>query len=229
MKGIRRHFGDTSQHWNTEYKAAQAIFKGPSSIAVRQGIRAGHDLLYSRAAENGYGIVEGKQDVLSILHSGGASRPNQHQSERQEALYHRVKPAVYTYVVATHDDSFRFSETGAAFFVDFASKHALHSKCAESVWFSGEFHPRPKGGWENFSDDKTDEDVEWELVIDNNSGTYAPDKTMLPTLQKMLESNFPGLTVIALDRENEVCLYPFRGPGLIDLTTGAQAERCSVP
>jgi hypothetical protein len=207
LKGIRHYFGDTTQHWNRDYKAAQSIFKGPSAVAVRQGIKAGHDLLYSRAAENGYGVIEGKQDVMSILHSGGASRPNQHQTEHQVALSHRVKPAVYTYVVALYDNSLRFSETGAAFFVDFASKHALHSKCAESVWFSGEFHPRPKGGWENFSDDSRDEDVEWELVIDNNSGTYAPDKTVLPTLQKMLEFNFPDLTIIALDRENEVCPY----------------------
>lgn len=42
----------------------------------------------------------------------------------------------------------------------------------------------------------------WELVIDNNSGTYAPDKTLLPTLQALLEYNFPGFTIIALDRED---------------------------
>lgn len=32
---------------------------------------------------------------------------------------------VYTYVIG-EDETFRFSETGASFFVDFASKHALH-------------------------------------------------------------------------------------------------------
>ncbi|KIM31665.1 hypothetical protein M408DRAFT_327138 [Serendipita vermifera MAFF 305830] len=203
LKGVKRHFGDVSQHWNRDYKSAQTIFKGPSSIAVRQGIKAAHDILYSRTTENGYGIIEGKADILSILHGGGASRPNQHQSEHQVALSHRVKPAIYTYAISMDDNSLRFSETGAAFFVDFASKHALHAKCATSVWYSGEFHPRPKGGWENFSDDKRDEDVDWELLIDNNSGTYAPDKAMLPTLQKMLEYNFPGFNILALDREDE--------------------------
>jgi hypothetical protein len=47
----------------------------------------------------------------------------------------RIKPAVYTYII--DEDTFRFSETGAAFFVDFASKHALHSSCAETVRYAG--------------------------------------------------------------------------------------------
>jgi hypothetical protein len=204
LKGVKRHFGETTQHWNSNYKAAQTIFQGPSSIAVRKGIRTAHDILYSRSTANGFGVIESDADILSVLHSGGASRPNQHQSDHQVALFHRIKPAIYTYVIATDDDSFRFSETGAAFFVDFASKHALHSKCARSVWYSGEFHPRPKGGWDKFSDEKNDGDVEWELLIDNNSGTYAPNKELLPTLQKLMESNFPGFTIMALDREDEV-------------------------
>lgn len=203
LKDIHRVFGDTQQHWNTKYKAAQTIFQGPSSLPVRQGIRAAHDILYSRAAANGFGVIESPGDILSILHSGGASRPNQHQTEQQVALSHRIKPAIYTYVLAMDDNSLRFSETGAAFFVDFASKHALHSKCARQVWYSGEFHPRPEGGWDKFSDDKGDLDVNWELVIDNNSGTYAPDKELLPKLKELLERNFPGFNILALDREDE--------------------------
>jgi hypothetical protein len=41
------------------------------------------------------------------------------------------------------------------------------------------------------------------LVIDNDSGTYAPPKEDLPQLKALMESNFPGLSVEALDRENE--------------------------
>ncbi|KAI9069421.1 hypothetical protein FKP32DRAFT_1586810 [Trametes sanguinea] len=115
---------------------------------------------------------------------------------------HRVKPAVYTYIIAVEDDSFRFSETGAAFFVDFASKHALHANCAPAVRYSGEFHPRPEGGWENFADDVPDDSVRWELVIDNNSGTYSPDPMMLPDLKELLQYNFPGFTIHALDRND---------------------------
>jgi len=115
---------------------------------------------------------------------------------------HRVKPAVYTYIIAVEDQSFRFSETGAAFFVDFVSKHALHSSCAETVRYSGEFHPRPEGGWENFSDETSDEEVKWELVIDNNSGTYSPDKAALPLVKELLVTNFPGFKIFALDHED---------------------------
>jgi hypothetical protein len=78
----------------------------------------------------------------------------------------------------------------------------LHSNCAECVRYSGEFHPRPKGGWESFSEDKSDDEVDWELVIDNNSGTYAPDKALLPQLKDLLEYNFPGFNIYALDRED---------------------------
>lgn len=125
--------------------------------------------------------------------------------ERWQQFAHRVKPAVYTYIISTEDDSLRFSETGAAFFVDFASKHALHANCAEAVYYSGEFHPRPVGGWDHFIDTIPDDQVGWELVIDNNSGTYSPDKAMLPQLQKLLEYNFGayGVGIVALDREDE--------------------------
>ncbi|CAN8105732.1 unnamed protein product [Discula destructiva] len=114
----------------------------------------------------------------------------------------RIKPAVYTYVIAVPDSSLRFSETGAAFLVDFASKHALHANCAEAVRYSGEFHPRPVGGWQGFSDDLADDDVEWELVVDNNSGTYSPNKDDLVRTQMVFEYNLPGIAVRALDRED---------------------------
>lgn len=131
----------------------------------------------------------------------------------------RIKPAVYTYVISALDSTFRFSETGAAFFVDFASKHALHANCAISVVYSGEFHPRPRirsscptaangdeneisSGWDAFHDDLSDDEVDWELVIDNNSGTYSPSSSLLPTLKALLEFNFPGLNVVAYDHSN---------------------------
>ncbi|CAK5279289.1 unnamed protein product [Mycena citricolor] len=186
IRGIRLFFGDTVQQWNHGYKAAQAIFNpGPSSLAVRSGIIAGHRLLYARATTNQFGTIESAADVLGVLHSDG-----------------RVKPAVYTYIISAEDESLRFSETGAAFFVDFASKHALHANCHPCVRYSGEFHPRPAGGWKAFSDAQADGDVAWEIVVDNNSGTYSPDKTLLPQLKALLEYNFPGLTVHALDRED---------------------------
>lgn len=189
LRGIRLFFDDTVQPWNQNYKAAQTIFQGPTSIAVRSTIQAGHRMLYARSTTNGFGVIQDIKDVMTLLHGG---RPG-------DKLAHRVKPAVYTYIIAIDDDSFRFSETGAAFFVDFASKHALHANCARAVRYSGEFHPRPEGGWENFDDATPDEQIRWELVIDNNSGTYSPDPMMLPTLKGLLEYNFPGFTIHAWD------------------------------
>lgn len=148
-------------------------------------------MLYARTSHNGFGIINQPSDFLGLLKS----------SEKQVA--NRIKPAVYTYIISSEDDSFRFSETGAAFFVDFASKHALHANCCEKVRYSGEFFPRPEGGWENFSNDISDDDVKWELVIDNNSGTYSPDKEMLPFLRALLEYNFADLTIYALHHEDE--------------------------
>ncbi|TDL18925.1 C2-domain-containing protein [Rickenella mellea] len=190
IKGVPLFFGDHVQPWNRNYKAAQSIFQGPSSMAVRAGIQAGHRMLYARSTTNGFGIIDRPEDVHKLLRGG----PH---------MNHRVKPAVYTYIIAVQDDTFRFSETGAAFFVDFASKHALHSNCAESVRYSGEFHPRPQGGWDKFSEDTPDDKVNWELVIDNNSGTYSPDKELLPQVKACLEYNFPGFTIHALDFHDE--------------------------
>jgi hypothetical protein len=186
IRGIQLFFGDTVQPWNHGYKAAQSIFNpGASALAVRSGIMAGHRLLYARTTTNKFGVIESSADVLNLLHGGG-----------------RVKPAVYTYIISAEDDSLRFSETGAAFFVDFASKHALHANCHPCVRYSGEFHPRPHGGWAAFSDTTPDADVKWELVVDNNSGTYSPDKKLLPQLKALLEYNFAGVGVFALDRED---------------------------
>ncbi|KAL0070391.1 hypothetical protein AAF712_002222 [Marasmius tenuissimus] len=214
IAGVRIHFQDHYQPWNRNYKAAQSIFQGPASIAVRGPIQAGHRLLYARSTYNGFGIVETREDLMQVLRTELTRIDWQEtkltNEERRLArssspgpFAKRIKPAVYTYIISGEDESFRFSETGAAFFVDFASKHALHANCAETVRYSGEFHPRPKGGWDAFSDNTADEDTEWELVFDNNSGTYAPDKALLPALKALFEQNFPGFNIFALDRDDE--------------------------
>ncbi|KAE9404834.1 hypothetical protein BT96DRAFT_916518 [Gymnopus androsaceus JB14] len=229
--GVPIYFKDVYQHWNVNYKAAQSIFgPGATSLAIRTGVQAGHRMLYARSSSNGFGIIESAADVLKLFHGGdlnpkGIVGSDKEYISRQDQspegqpgtaaptvhspFAHRVKPAVYTYIISAEDDSLRFSETGAAFFVDFASKHALHANCCERVRYSGEFHPRPKSkdgswvGWQDFKDSMPDADVDWEVLIDNNSGTYSPDKGMLPTLQALLEHNFPGFGVRALDREDE--------------------------
>ncbi|KAF8553781.1 hypothetical protein OG21DRAFT_1198612 [Imleria badia] len=198
IKGVPRIFGDEVQHWSRNYKAAQAIFQGPTSIALRSGIQAGHHLLYARSVSNAFGVIKSAEDVYALF------RGNMHRSsiDGTVSYAHRIKPAVYTYIISTDDDTLRFSETGAAFFVDFASKHALHSNCAKAVRYGGEFHPRPVGGWARFSDAIKDSEVEWEIVIDNDSGTYSPDPGLLPKVKEIVEVNFTGFRVVALRHDD---------------------------
>lgn len=211
IKGVGMFFGDIVQGWNRDYAAAQRIFgPGPESLAVRSAIKSGHAMLYARSTCNGFGVIDTKRDVMNLFEGSlrghpaplQPANPDDQQGGAPPKPPQRIKPAVYTYVVAVQDSSLRFSETGAAFLVDFASKHALHSNCAEAVRYSGEFHPRPVGGWQNFSDDIPDDLIEWELVVDNNSGTYSPNKDDLVRVQMVLEYNLPGITVRTLDRED---------------------------
>ncbi|KAF1773489.1 C2 domain [Phytophthora cactorum] len=90
--------------------------------------------------------------------------------------------------VRYHPTGWYFSETGAAFFKDILSKHMLHSGAQFNVKYAGEFHVE-KGS-----------PGEFKLFIDNNSGTYAPPKEELPQLKALLETNFPGISIEALDR-----------------------------
>jgi len=201
LKGIEMFFQDHHQHWNVNYKAAQSIFQGPLSIGIRTTIQVAHRMLYARTTTNASGIITSADDFWSLFRAGDEIPKSPSRQAHGEGEG-RIKPAVYTYIIG-EDGIFRFSETGAAFFEDFASKHALHSCCAETVRYSGEFHPRPvypdSSGWSSFTDDTPDHAVSWQLVIDNNSGTYSPASTLLSALQGLLMYNFPGLDVKVMD------------------------------
>lgn len=45
--------------------------------------------------------------------------------------------------------------------------------------------------------------ADYQLVIDNDSGTYRPDKSELPLLQAFLAANLPGIDVVAMDWPDE--------------------------
>jgi len=89
------------------------------------------------------------------------------------------------------NDGLYFAETGAEFFKDFTSKHAMHANASFKVRYAGEFiiSKKEEGGYK--------------LVIDNNSGTYSPGGDGLGMLKKVLEVNFEGLEVEALDYQDE--------------------------
>ncbi|KAI1261797.1 hypothetical protein F5Y18DRAFT_192557 [Xylariaceae sp. FL1019] len=124
---------------------------------------------------------------------------------------------LFTYII-TLDGLMRFTETGKEFGIDLLSKHTMHSDAQMYIACSGEFLIRrlkkPKASKDAAPDVPThpDQDIKggpphdsppakpeyYQLVIDNDSGTYRPDKSVLPDLQEFLERNFPGLGVVAL-------------------------------
>ena len=128
---------------------------------------------------------------------------------------------IFTYVL-TLDALFRFTETGNEFGVDLLSKHTMHSDVAIYIAFSGEFFirrlkhkhhpPPPKPADESEQmhppndidsgppdDDPPKDPSYYELVIDNDSGTYRPHAKLLPVLATYLSQCLPGLHIKTLD------------------------------
>lgn len=129
---------------------------------------------------------------------------------------------LFTYVLSL-DGLLRFTETGREFGIDLLSKHTMHSDVARYIACSGEFfirrlaHPDGSSDAEPGEPTHPDQDLPggpphdppppdprlYQLVIDNDSGTYRPDKSVLPDLREFLQRNFPGLGVVAMDCGDE--------------------------
>jgi len=131
---------------------------------------------------------------------------------------------IFTYVL-TLDAQWRFTETGKEFGIDMLSKHTMHSDVSIYIAFSGEFFirrlkyrdrpppPDPVEGdsqqsspdheanlMEEFSEaEPTKDPARYQLVIDNDSGTYRPNAKVLPILARFLADNLPGLHIMTLD------------------------------
>ncbi|GKT40634.1 uncharacterized protein ColSpa_00815 [Colletotrichum spaethianum] len=129
---------------------------------------------------------------------------------------------IFTYVL-TLDGVFRFTETGKEFSIDMLSKHTMHSDVETYIACSGEFFIRrlekPDASDDPEPNEKTHPSEElsggppnghpphnpsyYQLFIDNDSGTYRPDKSVLPKLKEFLQANFPGLGIVAMHCEDE--------------------------
>ena len=127
---------------------------------------------------------------------------------------------VYTYVI-TLDGQWRFTETGKEFGIDLLSKHTMHSNVNIYIAFSGEFfvrrlrnpkdHPdsdNPDNQATHLADptgsgapdhDPPRDPAAYELFIDNDSGTYRPQASLLPILKSFMQKNLPGLKIVTLD------------------------------
>lgn len=124
---------------------------------------------------------------------------------------------VFTYVL-TLDARWRFTETGKEFGIDLLSKHTMHSDVNIYIAFSGEFFVRRLARPDRSPDDPEQvthppdvvdggppegkpprDPARYELVIDNDSGTYRPRGELLPKLKAFMEANLVGLKVVTLD------------------------------
>jgi hypothetical protein len=161
--------------WNKNYPTIQKIFSPdhPESPVLRKAIAAEHAVIYGHGATTEYGQLKEPADFFKLVHYG----------QRLD------KQVLFTYAITP--TGWYFSETGAAFFKDMLSKHMLHSGAAFAVKYAGEFHIEKN----HFG--------KYKLIIDNNSGTYAPPKADLPKLEAIFENNFPGISVEAKDRDDE--------------------------
>jgi hypothetical protein len=130
---------------------------------------------------------------------------------------------IFTYVI-TLDAEWRFTETGDEFAVDLLSKHSLHSDVSKYIAYSGEFfvrkrhshheHHKAHGNDANHHDGEAAHGADvitspngeskhtdhhpshYELIIDNDSGTYRPKEELLPKLKSFLESNLHGIGAV---------------------------------
>ena len=126
---------------------------------------------------------------------------------------------IFTYII-TLDSLWRFTETGKEFGVDLLSKHTMHSDVSIYIAFSGEFFIRRlKTPWKGPQEQETHPPAEirggppkddpphdpsyYHLVIDNDSGTYRPNKDLLPLLKAFLQHNLPGLKISTLDCQGD--------------------------
>ncbi|EFE43799.1 hypothetical protein TRV_01373 [Trichophyton verrucosum HKI 0517] len=127
---------------------------------------------------------------------------------------------IFTYVI-TLDGQWRFTETGKEFGIDLLSKHTMHSDVSIYIAYSGEFFVRKISGDKSSSHDhhrhrrSTSAETEasesehepstdpahYELIIDNDSGTYRPNGRLLHLLQEFLTHNLPGLKISTLDSQ----------------------------
>ena len=126
---------------------------------------------------------------------------------------------IFTYVL-TLDGQLRFTETGKQFGIDLLSKHTMHSDVSIYIAFSGEFFVRRlKSPWQDPSEteehppeefsggppnsDPPNDPSYYHLWVDNDSGTYRPNKDLLPLLKDFLQRSLPGLKVSTLDCQGD--------------------------
>lgn len=122
---------------------------------------------------------------------------------------------IFTYILSL-DGLWRFTETGKEFGIDLLSKHTMHSDVSIYIAYSGEFfvrrlknprkapdeqptHPPDEIDGDAPKSEPPKDPAYYQLVIDNDSGTYRPNKDLLPQLKDFLHRSLPDLKISTLD------------------------------
>ncbi len=159
-----------------------------------------HSRVYNYSNLTEYGIVKPRSEEASL--------------QFLKMVHYDEGGRIFTYVL-TLDGLLRFTETGKEFGIELLSKHTMHSDVNIYIACSGEFFIRRLSHPKRAAQDPTqkthpDEEIpggppnepppedpsHYELVIDNDSGTYRPKAELLPKLEEFLKANFPGLHIV---------------------------------
>lgn len=196
LSGIEEIFKGKMQSYNENYPAAKHIFEGRLSSVMKNALVVQHNYFYGKAIISST-LANIRKDfyLTSGFMMDGIDLGNLLQFGDRNG-----KSRVYTYVII--DDEFRFCECAAAFLKDIESKHAMHAAAKPEVVYAGEFH------WKRNANN-------YALVIDNASGTYAPDKDDLPKVKELFQLNFPDI---------EILTYHYEDPTLIALKRNLSSE-----
>ena len=179
--------------------------RSPQGWLLNRALHGQHSKIYHYDRETEYGSFQGpcKELTLKFL----------------DLVHFDKGGRIYTYVL-TLDALWRFTETGKEFGIDLLSKHTMHSDVSIYIAFSGEFFIRRlKKPWKAPEEQETHPPADigngppdtepprdpayYHLIIDNDSGTYRPNKDLLPLLKKYMERNLPGLKVSTLDCQGD--------------------------
>lgn len=212
-------FGNYTKGWNREYKAARQIY-GPSQAAamMRSALRLQNYMAYSNDYLNSDHEVhqilgmssffdmlmechtsDRRRGIPAVVH--GAEETNAITTLSDSATFSSSTPR-YTYVILP-DSHIHFSITSKRLATDFLSKHALHAGAAEEVVFAGEFFFDRSRAAASAGAGGADDGHRCALVMDNNSGTFAPPKDKLGLLKLLMQMNLgTEWEVLALDRED---------------------------
>jgi hypothetical protein len=167
---------------------------------LNEALHHQHNHIYSYGPSTEYGTVEPRSEEAS--------------KQFLEMVHYDEGGRIFTYVI-TLDGLMRFTETGKEFGIDLLSKHTMHSDVNIYIACSGEFFirrlrkpDRPATAPDQETHPAEDipggpphepapkDPKNYELIIDNDSGTYRPKGDLLSDLKKFLNDNFPGLHVI---------------------------------